>query len=165
MTWRCASAFKLVEAPVSVFENYDIEKEASERVETVDEVVNDIMAKGSSGVKSNALAHDDVDTDSLGSLNDNKDKLSLASNMPPSVGEVKKEIINVEIPDTSRQIKSEPIVGSLGVAPGHAAPISDVLPVRQWHTRFPRSEFLTPKVLGCVGRLDCTSANTQVYHC
>ena len=104
---------ELVKSPVSAFENYDIEQEASESVETVDEFVSDIMAKGSSGVKSNALAYDDVDTDSLGSLNDNKDKLSLPSNMLPSVSEVKKEIFNVEIPGTSMQIKSEPVTAKV----------------------------------------------------
>ena len=54
-----------------------------------------------------------VDTSSIGDLNNNKDKLSLPSNMPPSVGEVKKEMINVEIPDTSTQIKSEPITAKV----------------------------------------------------
>ena len=111
--WTEFLNLELVESPVSVFENYDMEQEASESVETVDEFVSDLMAKWSSSVKSNALAHKDVDTDFLGNLSDNKDKLSLSSNMPPSVGEVKKEIINVELPDTSTQIKSEPVTAKV----------------------------------------------------
>ena len=63
----------------------------------------------SSNVNYDSPALNNVDTDFLGDLRDNKDKLSLTSNIPPSAGEVKQEMTNVEIPGTSTQVKPEPV--------------------------------------------------------
>ena len=62
----------------------------------------------SSNVKYDNPALNNVDTDFLGDLNNNKDKVSLTSNMPSPTEEIKKETVNIGMPHTSAHIKLEP---------------------------------------------------------
>ena len=80
----------LVKSPISDLEKHDVEHEAPEIVETVGVFDSDILAIGTSGVKYNAPAHDNVSTDSLSNLDEDKDKLTVPLSMPPVSGEVKK---------------------------------------------------------------------------
>ena len=69
--WTEFMNLDLVESPISDFEKHDVEQEALEIVETVNAFDSDILTIGSSGVKYNASAHNDVNTDSLSNLNEN----------------------------------------------------------------------------------------------